>query len=110
MGRENHIFVVVPKAEVETDLDWPACARSHLSAVAQAGADRRLPVFEAGKYLIAFDGLPTALRRRQARRCFFWRSGESCNEAWWVGTRSGTLRRGAILAILMAIIVGEEYA
>jgi len=38
MGRENHIFTVVPKAEVEAGLDW------------------RLPVFEAGRYLIAFDG------------------------------------------------------
>lgn len=38
MGRENHIFVVVPKAVVEHEIDW------------------RLPVFEAGKYLIAFDG------------------------------------------------------
>jgi hypothetical protein len=38
MGRENHIFTVVPKAEVEAELDW------------------RLPVFEAGRYVIAFDG------------------------------------------------------
>ncbi len=39
MGRENtHIFTVVPKDEVEGEIDW------------------RLPVFEAGKYLIAFDG------------------------------------------------------
>jgi hypothetical protein len=38
MGRENHIFVVVPRAAVEADLDW------------------RLPVFEAGKYAVAFDG------------------------------------------------------
>lgn len=38
MGREDHIFTVVPKAKVEAELDW------------------RLPVFESGKYLIAFDG------------------------------------------------------
>ncbi len=38
MGRENHIFTVVPKAKVEAGLDWS------------------LPVFEAGRYLIAFDG------------------------------------------------------
>jgi CRISPR-associated helicase Cas3 len=38
MGRENHIFTVVPKAEVEAELDW------------------RMPVFEAGRYLVAFDG------------------------------------------------------
>lgn len=57
MKRENHIFAVVPKAAVENDLDW------------------RLPVFEAGRYLVAFDGLPAALRRRQARRCCFWSFG-----------------------------------
>jgi CRISPR-associated helicase Cas3 len=38
MGRENHIFTVVPKAEVEAGLDW------------------RLPVFEAGRYFVVFDG------------------------------------------------------
>jgi hypothetical protein len=38
MARENHIFTVVPKANVHPYLDW------------------RLPVFEAGKYLAAFDG------------------------------------------------------
>lgn len=38
MGRENHIFAMVPKAKVEAGLDW------------------RLPVFEAGQYLVAFDG------------------------------------------------------
>jgi len=38
MGQENHIFAVVPKAGVEREVDW------------------RLPVFEAGKYFIAFDG------------------------------------------------------
>ena len=38
MARENHIFTVVPKLEVESQVDW------------------RLPVFEAGKYMVAFDG------------------------------------------------------
>lgn len=38
MGRENHIFAVAPKARAEREVDW------------------RLPVFEAGKYLITFDG------------------------------------------------------
>ena len=38
MGRENHIFTVVPKTVVQEELDW------------------RLPVFEAGPYLLAFDG------------------------------------------------------
>jgi hypothetical protein len=38
MGRSNHIFAVVPKADVEAEVDW------------------RLPVFEAGRYLLAFDG------------------------------------------------------
>jgi hypothetical protein len=38
MGRENHIFTVVPKATIEGEIDW------------------RLPVFEGGKYLLAFDG------------------------------------------------------
>ena len=38
MARKNHIFTVAPKADVDSDLDW------------------RLPVFAAGKYLLAFDG------------------------------------------------------
>jgi CRISPR-associated helicase Cas3 len=38
MGRKPHIFTVVPKSAVEEEIDW------------------RLSVFEAGKYLIAFDG------------------------------------------------------
>jgi CRISPR-associated helicase Cas3 len=38
MARENHIFTVIPKVEVESQLDW------------------RLPVFEAGRYIVAFDG------------------------------------------------------
>jgi CRISPR-associated helicase Cas3 len=53
MARENHIFTVVPKADVDSDIDW------------------RLPVFEAGKYLLAFDGaalLLVELWRRGSRR------------------------------------------
>lgn len=38
MARQNHIFTVVPKLEADSQLDW------------------RLPVFEAGRYMIAFDG------------------------------------------------------
>ena len=38
MAQRNHIFVVVRKKDVEADLDW------------------RLPVFESGEYLLAFDG------------------------------------------------------
>jgi CRISPR-associated helicase Cas3 len=38
MAQRNHIFVVVRKKDVESDLDW------------------RLPVFESGEYLLAFDG------------------------------------------------------
>lgn len=50
MGRQNHIFTVVPKTLVQEELDW------------------RLPVFEAGPYLLAFDGaalLLVELRRRK---------------------------------------------
>lgn len=38
MGRENHIFTVVPRVDVQDQIDW------------------RLPVFESGTYLLAFDG------------------------------------------------------
>jgi hypothetical protein len=38
MAREDHIFAVVPKGAVQSDLDW------------------RTACFEAGKYYIAFDG------------------------------------------------------
>ncbi|MEW6245292.1 MAG: hypothetical protein AB1555_01120 [Nitrospirota bacterium] len=38
MSRQNHIFTVVPRAAVKEELDW------------------RLPVFEAGPHLLAFDG------------------------------------------------------
>jgi hypothetical protein len=53
MAREIHIFTVVPKADVESQIDW------------------RLPTFEAGKYLLAFDGaalLLLELRRRRGSR------------------------------------------
>jgi hypothetical protein len=50
MGRENHIFVVVSRASVEAELDW------------------RLAVFEAGKYLLAFDGA-ALLMLELWRRC-----------------------------------------
>jgi hypothetical protein len=57
MARENHIFTVVPKADVASALDW------------------RLPVFEAGTHVIAFDGaalLLPKLWRRQSRQ---WSAG-----------------------------------
>ena len=44
MGRDNHIFVVVPRSEVEGRFDW------------------RLPVFESGRFLLAFDGAALLLR------------------------------------------------
>ena len=47
-GWENHIFVAVPRAEVEQQIDW------------------RLPVFEAGRYVIAFDGAARLPGRGQA--------------------------------------------
>jgi hypothetical protein len=55
MGRENHVFAVVPKAGIEAEVEW------------------RLPVFEAGRYLMAFDGAALLLlelwrRRREERR------------------------------------------
>lgn len=50
VGRDNHIFTVAPKAAVEGELDW------------------RLPVFEAGKYLVAFDGAALFLLELGRRR------------------------------------------
>jgi len=52
MARENHIFTVVPEMDVAADIDW------------------RLLVFEAGKYLLAFDGAALLLLElsRRARR------------------------------------------
>lgn len=51
VGRENHIFTVVPKAAVQEEIDW------------------RLPVFEAGRYLVAFDGAALLLLELWRRRC-----------------------------------------
>ncbi|MGH9764563.1 MAG: hypothetical protein ACREDR_28900, partial [Blastocatellia bacterium] len=38
MARQNHVFTVIPKGIADRLIDW------------------RIPVFEAGKYLVAFDG------------------------------------------------------
>jgi CRISPR-associated helicase Cas3 len=38
MGRENHIFTVAPKVDVQKEMDW------------------RFSAFESGKYILAFDG------------------------------------------------------
>ncbi len=38
MRRENHVFTVVPRSAVQREIDW------------------RLPLFESGNYLVAFDG------------------------------------------------------
>jgi hypothetical protein len=53
MAQKNHIFALAKKKDVESDLDW------------------RLPVFESGEYLLAFDGaalllLEMARKRRDA--------------------------------------------
>jgi hypothetical protein len=52
MARENHVFTVVPRAAIDAEVDW------------------RLPVFEAGPFLLAFDGAALVLlelwRRDQA--------------------------------------------
>ncbi len=45
MARQNHIFTVVPKNEVESQVGW------------------RLPVFDAGGYLVAVDGAALLLLR-----------------------------------------------
>ncbi len=45
-GVWNHIFTVVARADVEPELDW------------------RLPVFEAGRYLVALDGAALLLLER----------------------------------------------
>ena len=50
MGRDNHVFVVVPKADVSEELDW------------------RLPGVEAGKCLVAFDGAALLLRELWRQR------------------------------------------
>ncbi len=49
MGRENHIFTVAPKADVQEGMDW------------------RFPAFESGKYILAFDG--AALLLLELYRC-----------------------------------------
>lgn len=51
MAQENHVFAVAPNAAVRDELDW------------------RLPVFESGQYVVAFDGtalLLVELWRRKA--------------------------------------------
>lgn len=50
MGRENHIFTVAPRADVEGETDW------------------RLPVFETGTFLLAFDGAALLLLEAYRRR------------------------------------------
>ena len=50
MGGGNHIFAVVPKADVGNELGW------------------RVPVFEAGRYLVAFDGAALLLLELRRRR------------------------------------------
>lgn len=55
MGRESHIFTVVPRADVQSQLDW------------------RLPVFESGKYAIAFDGAALLLFA-------LWKRGRAATE------------------------------
>jgi hypothetical protein len=49
MGRENHIFTVAPKADVQGEMDW------------------RFPAFESGKYILAFDGAALLLFELYAR-------------------------------------------
>ena len=58
MPRENHIFTVVPKGELEDALDPSMKLR----------AGWRLPVFEAGRYLVAFDGAALLLLELWRRR------------------------------------------
>ncbi len=53
MGRENHIFTVALKQEVQAEIDW------------------RFAAFESGKYLLAFDGaalLLLALYQRSTKK------------------------------------------
>jgi CRISPR-associated helicase Cas3 len=54
MCRESHVFTVVPRTDVEPHLDW------------------KLPVFESGKYLVAFDGAALILLE-------LWRQRKSCD-------------------------------
>jgi CRISPR-associated helicase Cas3 len=50
MGRENHIFTVAPKADIQEKLDW------------------RFSAFESGKFTLAFDGAALFLLELY-RRC-----------------------------------------
>lgn len=50
MQRQPHIFTVVPKSAVASEIDW------------------RLPVFESGKYLVAFDGAALLLWELRERK------------------------------------------
>jgi hypothetical protein len=50
MQQKNHIFALARKRDVETDLDW------------------RLPVFESGQYLLAFDGVALLMLEMARRR------------------------------------------
>lgn len=70
MARENHIFTVVPKADVDADLDW------------------RLPVFEAGRHVLAFDGAALLLLElsRRFRRVLPGPEGEGGGGAVDEGT------------------------
>jgi len=50
MAQKNHIFALAKKKDVESDLDW------------------RLPVFESGEYLLAFDGAALLLLEMARKR------------------------------------------
>lgn len=50
MARESHIFTVVPRADVQDQLDW------------------RLSVFESGDHLLAFDGAALLMRALWKRK------------------------------------------
>jgi CRISPR-associated endonuclease/helicase Cas3 len=50
MGRESHIFTVAPRADIGDEIDW------------------RLPVFESGEYLLAFDGAALLLHALWKRK------------------------------------------
>ncbi len=50
MNRGNHIFTVVSRKEIQSELDW------------------HLPVFESGEYLVAFDGIALLVLELLRRR------------------------------------------
>ena len=58
---------MVPKAKVEAEVDW------------------RMPVFEAGRYLVAFDGAALLLlelwRREDGNRSDYTKSGGNDDES-----------------------------